>query len=99
MDPSCAHKTTFSTPHGYYEFNRMPFGLKNAPAFYFPTPGPNPLRPTRSRTLRLHRRYRCICKFIARAQYKNTKINESYEMLTYYCNQTNVSFYDVKLAT
>jgi hypothetical protein len=33
MDDSDAPKTAFSTPHGHYQFNRMPFGLKNAPAF------------------------------------------------------------------
>nr|XP_034195346.1 uncharacterized protein LOC117611508 [Osmia lignaria] len=34
MHPEDKHKTAFSTPFGHFEFNRMPFGLKNAAATF-----------------------------------------------------------------
>ena len=34
MSPEDSQKTAFSTPYGHYEFDRMSFGLKNAPATF-----------------------------------------------------------------
>jgi len=34
MDPADSHKTVFTTPFDHYEFDRMPFGLKIAPATF-----------------------------------------------------------------
>lgn len=34
MHPKDAPKTAFTVPQGHFEYNRMPFGLKNAPATF-----------------------------------------------------------------
>lgn len=34
MHPDHQEKTAFSTSYGHFEFTRMPFGLKNAPATF-----------------------------------------------------------------
>jgi hypothetical protein len=34
MDPESKKYTAFSTPQGYYHYDRMPFGLKNAQVMF-----------------------------------------------------------------
>ena len=34
VHPDERHKTAFTTPMGLFEYNRMPFGLCNAPALF-----------------------------------------------------------------
>ena len=34
VDPADRHKTAFTTPMGLFEYNRMPFGLSNAPTTF-----------------------------------------------------------------
>jgi len=34
IDPIDSHKTAFITPFSHYEFDRMPFELKNAPSTF-----------------------------------------------------------------
>ena len=34
MDVTSKKYTAFSTPQGHFQYNRMPFGLKNAPATF-----------------------------------------------------------------
>ena len=63
MDPKDSHKTSFLTPFGHYEFDRMPFGLKKCPSNISKTHGHCIIRTTRNRTLRLSRWYCCwSCK-------------------------------------
>ena len=34
IDENDRHKTAFTCPFGKFQFNRVPFGLKNAPKFF-----------------------------------------------------------------
>ena len=34
LDPETKHKTAFVTHHGIFQFNRLPFGLRNAPTTF-----------------------------------------------------------------
>ena len=34
MSPDAKHKPAFATPSGFFQFTRMPFGLKGAPAAF-----------------------------------------------------------------
>jgi len=53
---SDAHKTTFSNPHGHYQFNRMSFGLKKCTCHFPKIHG--------SGIIRVTKEYMFVCLFI-----------------------------------